>query len=80
MAHYRRTTFQDFMTTKKYLICAAPGVAAFAAAQLPLASSMQAHHPDERYYTDAAPVMLETGDHMTPRLYNGDIWKGARLL
>lgn len=60
------------MTTKKHLICATLGVAAFAAAQLPLASSMLVHHPDERYYTDAALVMLETGDYMTPRFYNGE--------
>ena len=64
--------FSNSMIKNKYLICSALAVAAFAVAQLPLASSMQVHHPDERYYTDAALIMQETGDYMTPRFYSGE--------
>ncbi len=46
-------------------------VAAFVAAQWPLARVLQFHHPDERHYTDAALLMLSTGDYWTPRRHDG---------
>jgi len=46
-------------------------VVAVAVAQMPLAGVLRLHHHDERYYTDAALVMLETGDYATPRFYDG---------
>ena len=56
---------------RQYLVCAFLAVAALVAAHLPLASRMQVHHADERYYTDAALVMRESGDYWTPRFYDG---------
>jgi 4-amino-4-deoxy-L-arabinose transferase-like glycosyltransferase len=52
-------------------ICLALTMLAFAAAQIPLAVRMCFHHPDERYYTDAALLMNASGDYWTPRFYDG---------
>lgn len=49
-------------------------------AQLPLAVVMQFHHPDERYYTDAALLMTESGDYLTPRFYDGTLRPHKPLL
>lgn len=49
-------------------------------AQWPLAAVMQFHHPDERYYTDAALLMTESGDYGTPRFYDGTLRPHKPLL
>lgn len=46
-------------------------LAAFLSAQVPLAHVLQFHHRDERHYTDASILMVETGDYWTPRRYDG---------
>ncbi len=51
--------------------CLALTMLAFAAAQIPPAVRMYFHHPDERYYTDAALLMTESGDYWMPRFYDG---------
>ena len=37
----------------------------------PLARVGVKEHPDEKHYTDAALIMLESGDLITPRTYTG---------
>lgn len=39
---------------------------------LPFASYYVVHYPDERHYTDAGILMLESGDWLNPRKGNGD--------
>jgi 4-amino-4-deoxy-L-arabinose transferase-like glycosyltransferase len=41
---------------------------------------MQFHHPDERYYTDAALLMAKSGDYWTPRFYDGTLRPHKPLL
>ena len=46
-------------------------IALFFFAALPALTSVSKHHSDERFYTDAALQMLETGDYLTPRYADG---------
>ena len=64
----------------RLLLCLLLLLLASAAAQLPLACVMQFHHPDERYYTDAALLMTESGDYWTPRFYDGTLRPHKPLL
>lgn len=54
------------------VVCAVLLAVAFLVAQWPLALVMRFHHPDERHYTDAAMLMVESGDYLTPRRYDGE--------
>jgi len=43
----------------------------FVAGLLPFADSFFQHHMDERFYTNAAITMLQSGDALTPRWLDG---------
>ena len=64
----------------RLLFCLFLLLLAVLAAQLPLARVMQFHHPDERYYTDAALLMVKDGDYWTPRFYDGTLRPHKPLL
>ncbi len=40
---------------------------------MPLASSLVVHFPDERYYSNGAVIMIQSGDYLTPRTAEGDV-------
>ena len=46
-------------------------LAVFFAALLPTLPELSRYHGDERFYTDAAITMLQTGDYLTPRYADG---------
>ncbi len=40
---------------------------------LPLGSSLIQHFPDERYYSNGAVIMMQSGDYLTPHTAEGDV-------
>jgi hypothetical protein len=40
---------------------------------LPLGSSLVLHFPDERYYSNGAVIMIQSGDYLTPHTAEGDV-------
>jgi 4-amino-4-deoxy-L-arabinose transferase-like glycosyltransferase len=40
---------------------------------LPLGSSLVLHFPDERYYSNGAVIMMQSGDYLTPHTAEGDV-------
>src|SRR5437867_3418181 len=46
-------------------------VAIFFAALVPTLRDLSRYHGDERYYTDAAITMIQSGDYLTPRYADG---------
>ena len=70
----------DMNERKRVCLCLVLVLLAGFIAQSPLAAVMQFHHPDERYYTDAALLMVESGDYGTPRFYDGTLRPHKPLL
>ncbi|MRG54753.1 phospholipid carrier-dependent glycosyltransferase [Phyllobacterium sp. SYP-B3895] len=46
---------------------------AFIIGLLPLGSSLILHFPDERYYSNGAVIMMQSGDYLTPHTAEGDV-------
>lgn len=46
---------------------------AFIIGLLPLGSSLILHFPDERYYSNGAVIMMQSGDYITPHTAEGDV-------
>ncbi|OGV78939.1 MAG: hypothetical protein A3K19_24035 [Lentisphaerae bacterium RIFOXYB12_FULL_65_16] len=56
------------MFTDRYpFLCGVLLVALYLAGLVPFAATYAFYNPDERHYTDAALIMLRTGDYWTPR-------------
>jgi 4-amino-4-deoxy-L-arabinose transferase-like glycosyltransferase len=53
-------------------------VLAFFAVQIPRLFDASRYHGDERFYTDAAIGMLESGDYLTPRYPSGGCGSRSR--
>jgi 4-amino-4-deoxy-L-arabinose transferase-like glycosyltransferase len=46
---------------------------AFIVGLLPLCSSLVLHFPDERYYSNGAVIMIQSGDYLTPHTAEGEV-------
>ena len=46
---------------------------AFIIGLFPLGSSLILHFPDERYYSNGAVIMMQSGDYLTPHTAEGDV-------